>query len=637
MFQLLLGVLSAGTSVAVRCVKWAYVTFPMQFWSRNWHGNRSNAWWIAALTPSVFLLLFSGTQLIGSFLPAIKLFWPLILPANYISYLIRRALIASIDIGFGNSMLWAIVVGTPFTALSLTFSCAPLYLFFIAYKDYMQNPGSGFFGRGPKLFASFGSAHFGTPKEHKAGMKEGLGRSDTRLLMGRSLGFGRRMYSLTGHVLTCAPTGAGKGIGCALPNLLHYRGSVFCLDVKGEMYMGTAKARAAMGQTVSLFDPFSSVSEVTAGRRVAVNWLSMLDTSKEDCISLAATLADAIVTKSPKGDQHWDESASSLLQGLMLCAAHTSVAAHIGQVRAWLTEPEAKFTARLEEMAKDEEAAFGVPARAANTMLAKVDRERSSVMSTVLRHTAFLDDPRVVRALGADDSLPQVSFARLKTGLETFYLVMPPDKMATYHRLARVTVSLALEAMVTTPSRQEQTDTLFLLDEFAQLGYFAPVENGLTILRGYHVTLWCLVQDFGQLSAIYPKWRSFLANSHLQVFGTQDLETAKYVSDLLGTTTVRVPTVSHNKGAAWSGKADSTSYGHNETSRPLKTADEVRLLGPEKVVLFERGKVPFLLRRLDVRAGDGGLPTAPSWLSGKGAGGAANDDREKKADPRSAA
>jgi len=42
------------------------------------------------------------------------------------------------------------------------------------------------------------------------------------------------------HVLTCAPTGAGKGIGCAIPNLLEYPGSVFCLDVKGENFAVTA-------------------------------------------------------------------------------------------------------------------------------------------------------------------------------------------------------------------------------------------------------------------------------------------------------------------------------------------------------------------------------------------------------------
>jgi type IV secretion system protein VirD4 len=39
-----------------------------------------------------------------------------------------------------------------------------------------------------------------------------------------------------GHILTCAPTGAGKGIGAVIPNLLTYPGSAFVLDLKGENF-----------------------------------------------------------------------------------------------------------------------------------------------------------------------------------------------------------------------------------------------------------------------------------------------------------------------------------------------------------------------------------------------------------------
>ncbi|MCB8878531.1 type IV secretory system conjugative DNA transfer family protein, partial [Acidisoma silvae] len=46
-----------------------------------------------------------------------------------------------------------------------------------------------------------------------------------------------------GHILTCAPTGAGKGIGAVIPNLLDYPGSAFVLDFKGENYAVTARAR----------------------------------------------------------------------------------------------------------------------------------------------------------------------------------------------------------------------------------------------------------------------------------------------------------------------------------------------------------------------------------------------------------
>jgi hypothetical protein len=52
-----------------------------------------------------------------------------------------------------------------------------------------------------------------------------------------------RRFRQDGHMLTCAPTGAGKGIGAVIPNLLDYPGSAFVLDLKGENYAVTARAR----------------------------------------------------------------------------------------------------------------------------------------------------------------------------------------------------------------------------------------------------------------------------------------------------------------------------------------------------------------------------------------------------------
>ena len=43
---------------------------------------------------------------------------------------------------------------------------------------------------------------------------------------------GRGRFYHDGHILTCAPTGAGKGIGAVIPNLLDYPGSAFVLDLK---------------------------------------------------------------------------------------------------------------------------------------------------------------------------------------------------------------------------------------------------------------------------------------------------------------------------------------------------------------------------------------------------------------------
>jgi hypothetical protein len=53
-------------------------------------------------------------------------------------------------------------------------------------------------------------------------------------LSGLAKGVDRR-FRQDGHILTCAPTGAGKGLSAVISNLLDYPGSVFVLDFKGDV------------------------------------------------------------------------------------------------------------------------------------------------------------------------------------------------------------------------------------------------------------------------------------------------------------------------------------------------------------------------------------------------------------------
>ena len=67
----------------------------------------------------------------------------------------------------------------------------------------------------------------------------------------------------TGTWFTIAPTGAGKGRGVIIPNLLRFEGSVIVIDPKGETWHVTHRRRKEMGQEVRLLDPFGAVSKKT--------------------------------------------------------------------------------------------------------------------------------------------------------------------------------------------------------------------------------------------------------------------------------------------------------------------------------------------------------------------------------------
>ncbi len=64
-------------------------------------------------------------------------------------------------------------------------------------------------------------------------------------------------YDGKAHLLTVAPARQGKGISVVIPNLLHFQGSVFVTDPKGELAAVTAAHRAqTFGQKVIVLNPW---------------------------------------------------------------------------------------------------------------------------------------------------------------------------------------------------------------------------------------------------------------------------------------------------------------------------------------------------------------------------------------------
>jgi len=213
------------------------------------------------------------------------------------------------------------------------------------------------------------------------------------------------------------------------------------------------------------------------------------------------------------------------------------------------------------------------------------------VLSAAQRHTHFLDSPRMATVLGGSD----FTFAGLKDAPATVFLVLPPDRLASYARWLRLIVAQALTELARAPGRPPWP-VLFLLDEFAALGRLEPVERAMGLMAGYGVQLWPILQDVHQLRALYgQRAGTFLSNAGvLQVFGVNDQDSAKLVSDLAGQETVVFETMSRAIDAEESG----LSYGQQHVGRALLTPDEVRTLRPDRQLLFLAGQRPIIAAKL---------------------------------------
>ncbi len=281
---------------------------------------------------------------------------------------------------------------------------------------------------------SHGSARFADRKERAP-----LERSEG-LLIGRNPDTGRLLrYDGPAHLLTLAPTRAGKGVGTVVPNLLLAERSVLVIDPKGENARITGEARRRFG-AVHILDPF----EVTGLPSSAYNPLDRLTPDSLDLGEDAASLAEALVMDAPgqSGDAHWNDEAKALLSGLiMFCVCHEDANRRtLASVREYLTLPPDSLHALL-EMMQDSDAADGLVARAANRFLGKSEREAASVLSGAQRHTHFLDSPRIARVMARSD----FHFADLRHQITSVFLVLPPNRLDAYSRWLRLLVSQALQ------------------------------------------------------------------------------------------------------------------------------------------------------------------------------------------------
>ena len=91
----------------------------------------------------------------------------------------------------------------------------------------------------------------------------------------------------------------------------------------------------------------------------------------------------------------------------------------------------------------------------------------------------------------------------------------------------------------------------------------------------------------------------------LQAFGTNDIETAEYLSRMIGDTTIYVESQNESRGAAWqqlpfSGNGQRvTAATTSETGRRLLFANEVRGLSRHRVLVFTKAGAPLLLDRVN--------------------------------------
>jgi type IV secretion system protein VirD4 len=384
-------------------------------------------------------------------------------------------------------------------------------------------------------------------------------------------------------LITFAPTRSGKGVGHVIPNLLDHPGSVVVNDIKGENYAVSGRHRAQFSKVIT-FAPFMEGSG-------CFNPIDFIRINTSDELDDAALIADMIIVPGG-GDEFWTNEAKTVITGLILYVANESPAAlrNLGEVRYLIMQDQKDFQLTIKDMQRSKNQ---IIQRIANSVAATEPKVLASVLSTAKSQTAVWDSPRLTSITSRSD----FKLEDIKKEPTSFYVIIPPEYLDVYKPVVRLMMGITI-ATLTRTQEKPKDPTLFIIDEFPALGYMKNIESGVGYLAGYGISLWMFIQDLSQIKEDYPKWASLIANCSVRMaFGTNDFDTAKILSDMMGTTTVRVAGegTSKEKGQWFGGNVSSNV---SETSRPLMTPDEVMRMPNDAQVIFVQGCRPVLAEKI---------------------------------------
>lgn len=367
------------------------------------------------------------------------------------------------------------------------------------------------------------------------GLLLGRGRAATRRpgFHAQEEGGGNALITYGGdaHLLTIAPTGAGKGVGCVIPNALLYPGPLIVFDPKGEAYAVTKRQRAAIGQKVVLLDVFGTTG-APADALNPLDLAGLIDPGRpEDAAASMATLLTG--GQVSHKDPFWDITSHAFLTGLLTWLLADCPPEERRFSRLYTLFSEGDLADRLAGMLDSGEMGNLAARAEIAAFLNHPERDtRPSVQSTARQHLPLFGSAAV---RSATDRTSFDLGDLVKGRPLSLFIIVPPTKLTSHRPLLRLwlgTLILALAARRRMPAQR----TLMLIDEAAQLGPMPPLIQTATLLRSAGVTLWTFFQSPAQLEATYGGEAMVLVDNAgvVQLFAPRNGRMAEAYARLLG-------------------------------------------------------------------------------------------------------
>lgn len=396
------------------------------------------------------------------------------------------------------------------------------------------------------------------------------------------------------NILVIGGAGTGKSRFLCKPNMLQANCSFVITDPSGELLESQGKFLENQGYKVKVFNlidmthsscynPFHYIRD-DLGVMILINCLIRnTDNGKKG------------------GDPFWEKSETALLQSVMF------------YMRKNFAKDEQNFNTLLKMLALAKVDENNPDAESELDKLFRIEEEndpqslavkqykifkqgagktlKSILISTMVRLSHF--NIKEISRLTRVDTLDLQRIGDEKTAL----FVVIPAADDTYNYLVSMMYSQLFESLYFHAEnecggrKRLPVDVRFLLDEFANIGQIPNFEKKLATMRKYGISCTIILQSLSQIKSLYKEdYQGIIGNCDtFLLLGTNDEETAKYVSDKLGSKTIRSTSISRNRRGHKPG-----SESNSRKSRKLMLPEEVLQMDNNKCIISIRGERPFM-------------------------------------------
>jgi type IV secretion system protein VirD4 len=393
-----------------------------------------------------------------------------------------------------------------------------------------------------------------------------------------------------------APTRSGKGVGIVIPNLLHYRDSVICLDIKGENFDIASGFRHKCGQEVHKFAP-DDENFMTA----CWNPLGYVRHDPRFRVSDLMSITNILY---PPSDDVWSSTAESLFLGCALYCMETAKeldnfnVAYVKKLPITLPflKDEETFDAYVKSRAAfeplSEECVYHLKSFSQTS-----DKLRNSILISFNQPLSIFADPITAKATSTNTfDLREVRRKRM-----SIFVVISPKNIDKYGKFLNLFFQQALTLNMDKLPQDDPTlkyQCLLLLDEFPAMGRIAIIEKASAYLAGYNMRLLLIFQSKSQVKdkRLYDETgaQTLLTNMALQVvYAPRDDDDAKDYSEMIGYMTEKGRSTSRQLSGK-AGRSESIS----DQRRAVMLPQEVKAIGTEKEIVSMENMPPALVDKI---------------------------------------